>query len=341
MCHSYFDCGPRQDCYSKKCICNPVMMFYGLNCKKTHSLSIAIWGALFLVCCLTFMFAIKVGYFKLRRTRKWWNASVTTSTFCIISVGSCFVMICSNLSRALNFGEEDLEGHFISPIALSCFGSFSICALLNVCLLWIELARKAFASQTNVIITKKFIFIAFGLYIIVFSALFYITKGYILGGFLSIVYMLCIAVVFIKGSVMLTKRLDPSSSRLLANLCVRRNESRYQISSTGTQEVSVSNSNTEFIRTAAIPKVRRILFCARNVCINILGFCCSAGLYCLFSKFSSTGSFALCCSACVLLNGILVHLWILRYLIGVSFRTQRRNAIVGIRRVAVQIPMTL
>jgi len=287
------------------------MMFYGFACQKTRIPSIAIWATLFLLCFIVFGFAVYVAYFKLRTAKKWWNASVTTCGFCILSVTSCFVMILSNLSRALNFGDENLEGHFVTPIALSCFGSLTICALLNVCLLWIELSSEtgaALTAQINLVKSKKIIGICFGLYLLIFSVLFFLTKSYTLGGIFSIVYMVGIVVVFMKGSFMLSQRLTD------------RNE------------------------TAGISKVRRIIICARNVCVNCVGFCCSAGLYCIFSKYSSTGLIALCFSACVLLNGVMAHLWLLRYLIGISFpshhikiRRGRREGVAVIRNIRVKI----
>lgn len=224
------NCRIRYDCVKGECICNFEMMYYGNACEKTELVviigQIILLSSGVLLFCFTmrvFIIILKTTWAKAIRHRKkliapiYWTSSNTSSLLVLISL-LWFILLClSNVCRALNVGNQDIEEHFLTPVSFSIYSAFTISSLLHICFLWIELGYTSVevSKHKNVTRSKKILFFFSVLYFILMSILFSLTFNYEWVAVLLFVYIVFIGIGIYKGSSMIKMKLQIKRTTLM------------------------------------------------------------------------------------------------------------------------------
>jgi len=186
-------------------------MFHGAGCKKQNIFVTVSWGILLLVSFSLLCKAFRLVHSKLKHTKQYFNASVTSALFCAFAICGCLSLSIANMLRSINVGNQRLLMTFVGPISLSFFGVFTVSGSLNVCMLWIELSSntiRGLASKSNVQKSKKVLLFCSLFYFAVSVALSLITHSYNYTAILSVIAMVLISATFMKGSSMLATKLE-------------------------------------------------------------------------------------------------------------------------------------
>jgi len=187
------------------------MMFHGSGCNKQNSFVTSCWAILLIFSFFLLLKAIRLAYSKVKHTKQYFNASITSSSFCAFAIGGCLSLSITNLLRSTNVGNQWLLSNYVGPISLSIFGVFSVAGSLNVCMLWIELSSntiRGLASKSNVQKSKKALIICSLFYFVISVALNLVTGSYNDTALLSVLAMVLISASFLKGSSMLAAKLE-------------------------------------------------------------------------------------------------------------------------------------
>jgi len=100
---------------------------------------------------------------------------------------------------------------YVTPVSFALFAVFSVSALLNVCFLWVELANTAILNMTSRSKMRKHsLRMLRSLCCFYFSmtlVIFFTTSSYNWIAVLTVLYTICIGFAFLKGAMMISKKL--------------------------------------------------------------------------------------------------------------------------------------
>jgi len=199
------------------------MIFYGSFCEKTALTVVVGYALLLLTALLIFLFALRVfrdlailDRSKSKRSRKKlfltkkWSTSLTESAMVLISLGFFISYCVSNVCRSLNVGNQYLEQNFITPLSFQFYSAGTVSSLSNICFLWIELgyASVSAATHKNVKRSRKLLSFCSIFYFLLTSILFVWTFSYQWVAVVLCVYMFLVAVGILKGSTLISKKLQ-------------------------------------------------------------------------------------------------------------------------------------
>mmetsp|Transcript_1803 Transcript_1803/g.3022 ORF Transcript_1803/g.3022 Transcript_1803/m.3022 type:complete len:495 (-) Transcript_1803:250-1734(-) len=220
FCEAQRDCAARYYCYSSDCRCNSAMLYGGRNCEQTSLFTqvgfalLAVWSG------MVFWSSARVLWTKFwkywhhsRNSRRYGSsftagppASITATALNSLAILCCLCFCVSNLTRALNLGTEQIARYYISPLAICLFGFFTMFGLLNVCMLWVELAANGHQRRSNIKSTRKFVFAISFVYLS--SVLVAASFDFFILIQVNFVYIVFLSACMLFGSVKLYKRLE-------------------------------------------------------------------------------------------------------------------------------------
>jgi len=297
-------------------------MFHGQNCEQSNAFVTGTSILFLVVIIFSWLFALQVVFYKIKHTKKMWNAAMTSSLSVFLSISSLIPVVISNAFRSLKIGNETIERGYLLSIPLSLFGIFTVSASLNICLLWIELscvAVRGLASQENVVRTSKFLIISCVIYASITLILFVVAKTYQAVAIFNIIAMFAVTVLFVKGSKMLSEQLSEKKQPYILPKATREEEKTENGQQFALSQVRRRASQLQqaivFPKRRKIPKAAiKIVVCTKIVSVNSFLFCVACTGFAVFSSYADLGILAYVCSLFAVANPLLLHLCILTYL---------------------------
>ena len=137
----------------------------------------------------------------------------TTHIFSTTSLSGFMGFCIANLYRGFNIGPQNFITRRIVPLCFSVSSACLVSALLNICFLWIELScsSDSLGSQSNIQKSKHALVFCGSFFLTLILVIYFLTSKYTWVSILIVLYMLFIGVAFVKGSWMLSKKLQSTA----------------------------------------------------------------------------------------------------------------------------------